>query len=63
MFVKAGEEVKQGQKVAAIGATGRSTGAHLDWRMYWREAHVDPTLLVGPMEPEDDSEKATGGAE
>ncbi|MFP4004463.1 MAG: M23 family metallopeptidase, partial [Alphaproteobacteria bacterium] len=63
VFVKAGDEVKQGQKVAAIGSTGRSTGAHLDWRMYWREAHVDPTLMVGPMETKEDPAKATGGAE
>lgn len=54
VFVKAGEDVTQDQKVGAIGATGRSTGPHLDWRMHWRDAMVDPQLLVGPM-PADDA--------
>lgn len=47
--VKAGQKVAQGDKIGTIGASGRATGPHLDWRMYWRKAHVDPTLLVGPM--------------
>jgi len=47
--VKVGQQVAQGDKVGEIGSTGRSTGAHLDWRMFWRKAHVDPTLLVPPM--------------
>ncbi|MBD1388448.1 M23 family metallopeptidase [Neiella sp. HB171785] len=48
-LVKTGEEVKQGQPVALVGATGRVTGAHLDWRMNWKSARVDPQLLVPPM--------------
>ena len=47
--VKAGDFVRKGDVVGAIGATGRATGAHLDWRMYWRNAHIDPELLVPPM--------------
>lgn len=47
--VAVGDKVEQGQTVGAIGATGRATGAHVDWRIYWRDAHVDPQLLVGPM--------------
>lgn len=49
LLVKAGEEVKQGQVVAESGATGRVTGPHLDWRVSWFGARVDPQLLVGPM--------------
>lgn len=47
--VDTGDWVEQGQKIAEIGSTGRSTGAHLDWRMNWFDARVDPQLLVGPM--------------
>ncbi|RRJ85023.1 M23 family metallopeptidase [Aestuariirhabdus litorea] len=49
LLVKAGERVKQGQVVAEVGATGRVTGPHLDWRMNWFEQRIDPTLLVPPM--------------
>ena len=47
--VNVGDEVAQGDVIGAVGATGRVTGPHLDWRMYWREAHVDPALLAGDM--------------
>ena len=48
--VKSGDVVKQGQLVADIGATGRVTGAHLDWRMNWLNQRIDPALLV-PEKP------------
>jgi murein DD-endopeptidase MepM/ murein hydrolase activator NlpD len=44
--VAAGTSVKQGDLVAEIGATGRATGAHLDWRMNWFKERLDPALLV-----------------
>ena len=47
--VIAGQRVAQGEAIGAIGATGRVTGAHLDWRMNWFERRVDPALLVGPQ--------------
>jgi murein DD-endopeptidase MepM/ murein hydrolase activator NlpD len=49
LLVKEGDRVKQGEKIAEIGATGRVTGAHLDWRMNLRKARIDPQLLVPPM--------------
>ncbi|MCK5881102.1 MAG: M23 family metallopeptidase [Sinobacterium sp.] len=49
ILVKVGEQVKQGQVVAKIGAGGRSTGPHLDWRMNWYKQRIDPALLVPPM--------------
>ncbi|MBW8192622.1 M23 family metallopeptidase [Neiella marina] len=54
-LVEQGATVKQGQAVALIGATGRVTGAHLDWRMNWKSARVDPQLLVPPMPQKSDS--------
>lgn len=51
ILVKEGDQVRQGDPIAEIGATGRVTGAHLDWRMNLRGARLDPQLLVGPMAP------------
>ncbi|MCU7892682.1 MAG: M23 family metallopeptidase [Candidatus Thiodiazotropha sp. (ex Ustalcina ferruginea)] len=49
ILVKVGERVKRGEPIAEIGATGRVTGAHLDWRMNLRNARIDPQFLVPPM--------------
>jgi murein DD-endopeptidase MepM/ murein hydrolase activator NlpD len=49
MHVKVGDRVEQGDVIAEVGATGRVTGPHLDWRMNVRKARVDPQLLVPPM--------------
>ncbi len=49
LYVKEGDEVKQGQAVAEVGATGRATGPHLDWRVNWYQMRLDPTTLVPPM--------------
>lgn len=49
LHVKKGQEVKQGDLIGEVGATGRATGPHLDWRINWFDARVDPQLLVGPM--------------
>jgi murein DD-endopeptidase MepM/ murein hydrolase activator NlpD len=52
ILVEAGEPVRKGQVVAAVGATGRASGPHLDWRMNLFETRLDPALIVGPMPPE-----------
>ena len=50
--VKPGDEVKTGDVIATVGSTGRSTGPHLDWRMFWRGERIDPALVVtGALEP------------
>lgn len=49
ILVEEGETIKAGDEIAEVGATGRATGPHLDWRMNWFEERVDPTTLVGPM--------------
>ena len=48
--VEEGQKVKQGQRIATIGATGRATGPHLDWRINWFNSRLDPQLLVPPFE-------------
>lgn len=50
--VVTGQHVTQGQRIGAIGATGRATGPHLHWGMKWNDARIDPLLLAGPMSPQ-----------
>jgi murein DD-endopeptidase MepM/ murein hydrolase activator NlpD len=47
--VETGQEVSAGEPIGEVGATGRATGPHLDWRMSWRRQRVDPQLLAPPM--------------
>ena len=47
MVVKPGDSIQQGEKIAEIGATGRVTGPHLDWRINWLQERLDPALLPG----------------
>ncbi len=49
ILVKEGDRVEQGELIAEVGATGRVTGAHLDWRMNLFTTRIDPQLLVPPM--------------
>lgn len=49
LFVEAGDRVAQGDVIAAVGSTGRSTGPHLDWRINWFQERLDPVLVAGPM--------------
>ena len=46
IHVKLGDIIKQGQLIADVGSTGRSTGPHLDWRMNWKNQRIDPFLLL-----------------
>ena len=47
--VSVGDQLARGDLIGAIGATGRATGPHLDWRMSWFNQRIDPQLLVPPM--------------
>lgn len=44
-----GTAVKQGDVIGTVGSSGRSTGAHLDWRVNLFEKRLDPMLVAGPM--------------
>lgn len=50
--VAVGQQVRQGTRLGAIGATGRATGPHLDWRMNVGSVRVDPQVLMGTQQPE-----------
>lgn len=45
-YVKVGDSVKQGDVVAAVGNSGRTTGPHLDWRVNWFNTRIDPELVL-----------------
>lgn len=49
--VRAGQEVRRGELIGAIGKEGRATGPHLCWRLKWRDRNLDPMLLVGARAP------------
>ncbi len=47
--VEVGQVIAAGDLIGEVGATGRATGPHLDWRMSWGPHRIDPELLVPPM--------------
>jgi murein DD-endopeptidase MepM/ murein hydrolase activator NlpD len=49
--VKEGDRLEQGQLLGAIGATGRVTGPHLHWGLYWFGTALDPRLLMPTPNP------------
>jgi len=46
IFIKKGQEVKQGDIIGTVGSTGRSTGPHLDVRLNWFGTRLDPATVL-----------------
>ena len=46
ILVKPDQQVTLGMEIAKVGATGRATGPHLDWRMNWLDQRIDPDLVL-----------------
>ncbi|WP_028772400.1 M23 family metallopeptidase [Shewanella waksmanii] len=49
LYVEPGQQIKQGEPIAEVGATGRATGPHLDWRINWYQMRLDPVTIVPDM--------------
>lgn len=48
--VAVGARVEAGERIGAVGATGRVTGPHLCFRYNWFGKRLDPMLLLPPRE-------------
>jgi murein DD-endopeptidase MepM/ murein hydrolase activator NlpD len=46
--VSTGMHVQRGQRIGAVGKTGRVTGPHLHWTLSLNNARVDPLLFLAP---------------
>lgn len=44
--VKAGQQLKQGEKIGTVGMTGRVSGPHLHWVVSLNNTKVDPKLFI-----------------
>jgi murein DD-endopeptidase MepM/ murein hydrolase activator NlpD len=46
LAVAVGDRLEAGAAIGEVGASGRATGPHLDWRMNWGAVRIDPQLVL-----------------
>ena len=46
IYVKKGDNIKQGQAIGEVGSTGNSTGPHLHFEIKKENRYVDPDLIL-----------------
>lgn len=54
--VAVGDLVEKGAHIGGIGAKGRASGPHVDWRVNWNKVRLDPLLLVEGLPDEGQGE-------
>jgi murein DD-endopeptidase MepM/ murein hydrolase activator NlpD len=50
--VKMGDEVLRGQIVGTLGNTGRSTGPHLHYEVFYNNVKINPINFLGELPPD-----------
>lgn len=45
--VAVGDQVRRGEQIGTVGATGRVTGPHLHFGLRWRGKRINPETLIG----------------
>lgn len=60
LLVKRGQHVKRGDKIATIGITGRTTGAHVHYEVWVHEVATDPRRFLFGAKPDDYAAEPVG---